>query len=462
MTNKNVYFIGVGGIGMSAIARHYRALEVDVAGYDRMRSALTRALEAEGVAISYADEPGSIPPQFRDPSRTLVVLTPAIPADSAILAYFRAGGFRIVKRAVALGELTAPFKTYCVAGTHGKTTTSTLVAHILRNSKVGCSAFLGGISVNYMTNYWANTSSDAVVTEADEFDRSFLQLSPTAAVITAMDADHLDVYGTHAEVIKAFLEFAAKVRAGGSLIVKKGLPIGREDVAPGVNIVTYAMMDPLADCYATGIHDEAGRYVFDIHLPQGVIEGVRLGVPGLHNVENCVAAAALATVAGASPSEVTAACATFRGDKRRFEIWVETNRAMVIDDYAHHPQEIKTTINAVRALYRGRKLTVAFQPHLYTRTRDLADDFAEALSLADRVWMLDIYPAREAPIPGVSSQMLLSKMKPGVGRLSSKESLADDIVSEDFDIVLIMGAGDIDRLVPAVAEKVKKVAKTED
>ncbi len=462
MTDKNVYFIGVGGIGMSAIARHYRALGTDVAGYDRTRSALTQALEAEGVDVSYTDETGSIPPQFRDPSRTLVVLTPAIPADNAILSYFRAGGFRIVKRAVALGELTAPFKTYCVAGTHGKTTTSTLVAHILRNSKVGCSAFLGGISVNYMTNYWANTSSDAVVTEADEFDRSFLHLSPAAAVITAMDADHLDVYGTHAEVIKAFLEFAAKVRAGGSLIVKKGLPVGREDVAPGVNIVTYAMMDPLADCYATGIHDEAGRYVFDIHLPQGVIEGVRLGVPGIHNVENCVAAAVLATAAGASPGEVVAACATFRGDKRRFEIWVETNRAIVIDDYAHHPQEIKTTINAVRALYRGRKLTVAFQPHLYTRTRDLADDFAEALSLADRVWMLDIYPAREAPIPGVSSQMLLSKMKPGVGRLSSKERLADDIVSEDFDIVLIMGAGDIDRLVPAVAEKVKKVAKISD
>lgn len=462
MTGKNVYFIGVGGIGMSAIARHYRALGTDVAGYDRTRSALTQALEAEGVTISYADDPGSIPQQFRDPSRTLVVLTPAIPADSAILAHFRKGGFRIVKRAVALGELTEPFKTYCVAGTHGKTTTSTLVAHILRNSKVGCSAFLGGISVNYETNYWANTSSDAVVTEADEFDRSFLQLSPAAAVITAMDADHLDIYGTHAEVIKAFLEFAAKVRPGGSLIVKKGLPIGREDVAAGVNIITYAMMDPLADCHAAGVHVEGGRYVFDIHLPQGVIEGVRLGVPGIHNVENCVAAAALATVAGASPSEVKEACASFRGDKRRFEIWVETARAIVIDDYAHHPQEIKTTINAVRALYPGRKLTVAFQPHLYTRTRDLADEFAEALSLADRAWLLDIYPAREAPIPGVSSQMLLGKMKPGVGKLSSKERLAGDIVSEDFDIVLVMGAGDIDRLVPAVAASVKEAARIDN
>lgn len=453
--SKYVYFIGIGGIGMSAIARHFNLLNAHVAGYDRTPSDITRALESEGVAVSYSDDPETIPVAFRDPSQTLVVLTPAIPADSAIWAFFRNGGFRIVKRSVALGELTQPFKTYCVAGTHGKTTTSTLAAHILRHSDVGCSAFLGGISVNYDTNYWADTNSEAVVTEADEFDRSFLQLQPQAAVITAMDADHLDIYGTHAEVIKAFLDFAARVRPGGSLIIKKGLPVGREDVAEGVKIFSYAMLDPLADFYATNVRLIDSRYVFDIQTPFGPISNVRLGVPALHNVENCVAAAALALTAGASPLAVTQACETFRGDKRRFELILERPDAVVVDDYAHHPQEIQTAIRSARDLYPGRKITVAFQPHLYTRTRDLADDFAQALSLADRVWLIPIYPAREEPIPGVSSEMLIGKMKEGVGRLSSKEDLDDNIVSEDFDVVVVMGAGNIADLVPSVAHKVQ-------
>lgn len=452
--NKSVYFIGIGGIGMSAIARHFNLLDVKVAGYDRTPSDITRALEAEGVTVSYADDPDTIPPQFRDPGETLVVLTPAIPPDSAIWAFFRNAGFQIVKRAVALGELTRPFKTYCVAGTHGKTTTSTLAAHILRHSDVGCSAFLGGISVNYDTNYWADTNSEAVVTEADEFDRSFLQLQPQAAVITAMDADHLDIYGTHAEVIKAFLDFAARVRPGGSLIVKKGLPVGREDLAEGVKLFTYAMLDPLADFYASDIRLVQSRYVFDIHTPFGGMLNVRLGVPALHNVENCVAAVALALAAGAAPLAIAHACETFRGDKRRFELIVERPDAVLIDDYAHHPQEIQTAINSARSLYPGRRLTVAFQPHLYTRTRDLADDFAQALSMADRVWLVPIYPAREEPIPGVSSEMLIGKMKEGVGRLSSKDDLARNIVSEDFDVVIVMGAGNIADLVPAVADKI--------
>ncbi len=454
---ERVYFLGIGGIGMSAIARHYRSLGIPVAGYDRTPSDITQKLEAEGAEISYTDSVDSIPQPYRQPQGTLVVLTPAIPPDSRIWAFLRSMGHRIEKRSVALGELTDPLKTYCVAGTHGKTTTSTLMAHIMRQSAIGCSAFLGGVSVNYETNYWGNAQSDVAVTEADEFDRSFLQLHPTGAVITAMDPDHLDIYGTHAEMIKSFLDFAANVRPGGLLIVKNGLPVVSEDVAKDVTIRTYALLDPLADFHAENIRTRDMRYEFDLATPDGLIKDIRLGIPGLHNIENAAAAIAMALHAGATPDEIRSACSSFRGDKRRFEIKLETPCAMVIDDYAHHPQEIRTTLESIRHLYAGRKLTVAFQPHLYTRTRDLADDFAQALSLADRTWLIDIYPAREEPIEGVSSQMLLDRMKPGVGRMSTKATLADDIVSEDFDIVVVMGAGNIDRLVDGITEKVRNV-----
>lgn len=450
---------------MSAIAFHYRLKGIDVAGYDRTPSDLTRSLESKGAVITYADDVSTIPDAFRSAEGTLVILTPAIPPESKIWAFFRAKGHRIEKRAVALGELTRPLKTYCVAGSHGKTTTSTLIAHILRQSSVGCSAFLGGVSVNYDTNYWGDEKSEVAVTEADEYDRSFLQLEPTGAVITAMDPDHLDIYGTHAEMIRAFLEFAGKVRSGGLCLVKKGLPVVGEDVAKGVTVSTYALLDPLADYHAENVSIREERYEFDLATPQGTIKGVRLGLPGFHNIENAVAAAAMALHAGATADEVKRACASFRGNKRRFEIKVERPGAMVIDDYAHHPQEIRTTLESIRSLYPGRRLTVAFQPHLYTRTRDLADDFAEALSLADRTWLIDIYPAREKPIEGVSSKMLLGKMRAGIGRMSTKADLASDIVSEEFDIVVVMGAGDIDRLVPQVAEAVKKAddaRKTKD
>lgn len=455
---ERVYFLGIGGIGMSAIAFHYRMKGVPVAGYDRTASDLTRGLEAKGAAVSYTDDADSIPAEFRSPLGTLVIMTPAIPQDSRIWAFFRSNGHRIEKRAVALGELTRPMRTYCVAGSHGKTTTSTLTAHILRQSGVGCSAFLGGVSVNYGTNYWGTEGCETVVTEADEFDRSFLQLEPTGAVITAMDPDHLDIYGTHANMIEAFLQFAAKVRSGGLCLVKKGLPVVGEDVAAGVKVSTYALLDPLADYHAENVTVRDERYEFDVATPDGPIKGVRLGLPGFHNIENAVAAAALALHAGATPDEIRRACASFKGNKRRFEIKVERPGAIVIDDYAHHPQEIRATLESIRSLYPGRKLTVAFQPHLYTRTRDLADDFAASLSLADRTWLIDIYPARELPIEGVSSSMLLAKMKPGVGRMSSKATLAEDIVSEDFDIVVVMGAGDIDRLVPQIATAVDKAA----
>ncbi|MCI5981977.1 MAG: UDP-N-acetylmuramate--L-alanine ligase [Bacteroidales bacterium] len=453
--SKSVYFIGIGGIGMSAIARHYAMQGYMVAGYDRTPSALTRELESEGIAVSYTDDPATIPSFCSDP-KTMVVLTPAIPADNRIWAHFRNMGHQIVKRSQALGHLTADKETYCVAGTHGKTTTSTLAAHILRQSTMGCSAFLGGISVNYGTNYWGTQTSPVVVTEADEFDRSFLQLRPKAAVITAMDADHLDIYGTHAEVIKAFLQFAALVREGGTLIFRRGLPLGREDVATGVKLLTYAMQDPDADCHAENIRIEGGRYVFSVVTPMGTVADIRMGLPGRHNVENCVAAVALSLTAGVSPEEIRAACASFRGNKRRFEMALETDEALVIDDYAHHPQEIRTTLQSVRELYAGRRVTVAFQPHLYSRTRDLADDFAQALSMADRTWLVDIYPAREQPIEGVNSAMLLGKMKAGVGKLTDKEHLVQSIVSEPTDVVVVMGAGDIDKLVPEIAQAVKR------
>lgn len=451
---SNVYFIGIGGIGMSALARHFAHEGYSVAGYDRTASDITRGLEESGAAVSYADDAATIPATHRDADTTLVVLTPAIPQESAIWAFFRAGGFRIVKRSEALGELTRPKRTFCVAGTHGKTTTSTLAAHILRHSG-GCSAFLGGISVNYATNYWADATSDRVVTEADEFDRSFLHLEPEGAIITSMDADHLDIYGTHAEVIKAFLQFAGLVREGGTLVIRKGLPIGREDVRPGVKIVTYSLLDPDADCHAENLRVESGRYVFDFVCGDTRIADIRLGLPGRHNVENCVAAIALALAAGANTADIAEACSTFRGNKRRFELKVESDSAVVIDDYAHHPKEIEATLRSVRALYPGRRLTVAFQPHLYSRTRDLADEFAEALSMADRTWLLDIYPARELPIEGITTPWLMSKMRPGVGRMSTKESLAADIATEPTDIVVVMGAGNIDALVDGVAAAVR-------
>lgn len=451
---ERVYFLGIGGIGMSAIASHYRQTGVDVAGYDRTPSNLTRGLEAMGAAVTYTDDADTIPLPFRSPDGTLVIITPAIPADSQIWAYFRNGGYRIEKRAVALGELTRPMQTYCVAGTHGKTTTSTLIAHILRQSRKGCTAFLGGVSVNYDTNYWGNASSDIAVTEADEYDRSFLQLSPTGAVITAMDPDHLDIYGTHAEMIKSFLDFAANVKSGGMLLVKKGLPVVREDVAKGVTVSTYALLDPLADYHAERVVAKEGRYEFDICTPSGKIDGVRLGVPGFHNVENAVAAAAMALRAGATVQDVKDACLTFRGDRRRFEIKVETPTAMVIDDYAHHPQEIRTTIESVRSLYPGRRLTVAFQPHLYTRTRDFYPEFAESLSLADEVILTEIYPARELPIEGVSSNLIYDQLKPGVKRTLTTKAEVPNLIRkrEDLDIVVILGAGDLDNDVPQITE----------
>lgn len=458
---KNIYFVGIGGIGMSALARHFKAIGYNVAGYDRTRTALTNEIEAEGIAITFDDKVEAIPQLFCDKEQTKIVFTPAVPADNNILTYFRTNGFDIVKRAAMLGELTSQADAICIAGTHGKTTTSTIVAHILRNSSVGCSAFLGGISNNYNTNYWSNVNSQFVVTEADEYDRSFLALHPYLSLITAMDADHLDIYGTKNEVIKAFKQYASQTTIGGSLVCKLGLPITTDDIDEDVELFTYSATDSDADFFAFGIKLSGDRYHFSVSTPFGIIRDVTLGVPGRHNIENAVAAIALAMLAGAEEDEVRNALKTFTGNRRRFQYRIEDKRFVMIDDYAHHPAEISTMLNSVREMYGNRKVTVVFQPHLYTRTRDFAPEFAKALSLADRILLLDIYPARELPIEGVSSQMLAKLMTKADVQLTTKETLVADILQHPLDVLIMMGAGNIDAMVPMVEEKIKELLKVQ-
>lgn len=451
----NIYFVGIGGIGMSALARHFNALGENVAGYDRTSTRLTDEIEAEGIKITFDDNVDNIPNDFRDKDNTVVVYTPAIPNDNKIMSFFKQNGFEIVKRAVMLGKLTNDTNAICIAGTHGKTTTSTLTAHILRNSQIGCSAFLGGISANYDTNYWSNTQSQYVVTEADEFDRSFLQLHPYISLITAMDADHLDIYGTHKEVIKAFHQFAAQTVVGGSLVYKYGLNFDESKVDEDSEIFTYARENDKADFYAFGIKLIGNHYHFSINSPFGIIDDIELGLPGLHNVENAVAAAALALLAGAEPDEIKGAMKTFIGNRRRFQYRIDTEKFCLIDDYAHHPEEIRTMLTSLRSIYKNRRITVVFQPHLYTRTRDFANEFANALSIADRILLLDIYPARELPIEGVNSQMLANKMSNANVKLTTKDSLYDDIIAEPLDVLVMMGAGNIDAMVPAIEKRIK-------
>ncbi len=459
MKNERVYFVGIGGIGMSAIARHFNSIGVKVAGYDRTATPLTAELEAEGIGISYADSEDEIPAEFRSPQGTSVVYTPAIPADSAILSFFRKNGFTVEKRAAVLGRLVSEnYNPICIAGTHGKTTTSTLTAHILRGSEVGCSAFLGGISVNYNTNYWHDPKSSLMVTEADEYDRSFLHLHPYLALITATDADHLDIYGTHDEVKKAFLQFAQQTQPGGAVVYNLKASLDLDAIDEDIELFSYSLSDAKSDFYASNIKLENGRYTFSVNTPMGVVKNLTIGLPGLHNIENAVGAVALATLAGATESEISSALASFRGNRRRFEVRIATDDFCLIDDYAHHPEEIRTMLTSVKKMYAGRDLTVVFQPHLYTRTRDFADGFASALSLADHVILLDIYPAREEPIEGVTSQMLLQKITTDAS-LVSKEELCSALTQSKRDIVIMMGAGNIDALVPVVEQYMKDFLK---
>ena len=446
---KNVYFIGIGGIGMSAIARYFKRKGLEVSGYDRTPSALTDALQEEGIGVHFVDDPGFIP---KDTDGTLVIYTPAIPADNKELTFVREHGYRVVKRSLSLGEITRGQKCLAVAGTHGKTTTSTLVAHILTEAGDGCSAFLGGISKNYGTNLLVS-DVPTVVAEADEFDRSFLQLHPAIAVITAMDADHLDIYGDLEHVQEAFRAFASQV--SGVLIKKLGLPVSPEDTRAKIH--TYHFDDPAADFHAENIRrGELGHFTFDLVYPRGVIKDITPGIPGWVYIENSIAAAAVCLVHGTDPEAVRHAIGTFRGVQRRMDVHVNRPGMTYIDDYAHHPQELATTISSIRGMFPGRKLTAVFQPHLYSRTQDLASEFAEALSAVDELILLDIYPAREKPIPGVTSEIILKDVTAPVKSLITKDKLMETLAKEELDVLVTFGAGDIDRFVGPITEMLEK------
>lgn len=442
---KNIYFIGIGGIGMSAIARYYKFKGCNVSGYDKTPSELTGELIAEGIGVHYEDNTDFIP---KDVENTLVVYTPAIPHDLKELLYVQEHGYTLLKRSKTLGEIAKGQRCLAVAGTHGKTTTSTLLAHIFTDSKVGCSAFLGGISKNYDTNLLVS-HNPTIVAEADEFDRSFLQLFPEIAVITAMDADHLDIYGDLKHVHEAFQAFAGQV--SGTVITKLGL-----DITPNhtkARIMRYSYNDPRADFYADNLRkDECGYFTFNLKYPDGVINDCRVGVPGWVNVENAVAASAIALVYGIDPEAIRHALGTFLGVKRRFDIHVNRPGCAYIDDYAHHPNEISTAISSMRDIFPGRRLTAIFQPHLYTRTRDFADEFAKALSAVDKLILLDIYPAREEPIPGVSSRLIFDKVTAPEKVLLKKEMLMKYLEDEKIDTLITFGAGNIDRFIPQITE----------
>jgi UDP-N-acetylmuramate--alanine ligase len=445
---KNVYFIGIGGIGMSAIARYYKFKGFEVSGYDRTPSELTHELEDEGIAVHYEDNVDFIP---KDVEETLVVYTPAIPKDMGELVYVEEHGYKVIKRSKVLGEITQGQRCLAVAGTHGKTTTSTLTAHIMTEGGEGCSAFLGGISKNYDTNMLVD-HNPTVVVEADEFDRSFLQLHPEIAVITAMDADHLDIYGDLAHVRAAFKEFASQVT--GTVIAKLGLDISSVDTR--ARILHYALDDERADFYGTdGRPDECGHFHFDLHWPGGVIRDVRVGTPGWVNMENSIAAAAICLTYGMEPEKVKAAIGSFQGVKRRFDVHVSSPRLTYIDDYAHHPQELATAISSMRDVFPGRKITAVFQPHLYTRTRDFAAEFAQALSGVDKLILLDIYPARELPIEGVTSEIIFKDVTAPEKVLITKEELLDYLKDEPLDVLVTFGAGNVDRFIEPITEMLK-------
>ncbi len=445
---KNVYFIGVGGIGMSALARYYNIKGYKVSGYDKTPSALTAQLEEEGIEVHYEDRPDLVPASVED---TLVIWTPAI-HELKELDLVREKGYRVVKRAFALGEVAKGKRCLAVAGTHGKTTTSTLTAHIFRESGEGCTAFLGGVSRNYGTNLLVS-DNDVIVAEADEFDRSFHCLFPEIAVITAIDADHLDIYGDYAHVLEAFKIFASQV--SGAVIAKKGVPLSAEDTP--AQFLTYHYNDPAADFHAENIRtDDCGHFIYDLRHPGGLLEGVRVGTPGRVNAENSVAAAAIALTYGLDPEAVKHAVGTFEGVKRRLEIHVNKPGVAYVDDYAHHPAELAAAIASLRDIFPGRKITAVFQPHLYTRTRDFAPEFAKSLSAVDKLILLPIYPAREEPIPGVTSDIILNEVTAPERVLVEKEKLMEYIEKEPVDVLVTFGAGNIDRFIGPITELLGK------
>ena len=446
---KAVYFVGAGGIGMSAIARYFLHRGLVVAGYDRTPSALTRELEKEGMAIHYEERVDLIPLPCRQPSSCLVIYTPAVPNDHAELVYFREHGFEIEKRAQVLGTLTRMHKALCVAGTHGKTTTSTMCAHILHQSHVDCNAFLGGISKNYHTNYILS-ESDYVVIEADEFDRSFHWLRPWMSVITATDPDHLDIYGTKEAYLESFNHYSSLIQPGGTLIIHSGLEM-KARLQEGVTCYEYALAE--GDFHAENIVINNGAITFDFISPLENVPGVELGQPVPINIENGVAAMAMAQLCGCTADELREGMRSYGGVDRRFDFKIKRPELVFLSNYAHHPQEILQSAKSIRALYANRHITAIFQPHLYTRTRDFYKEFADSLSILDEVVLCDIYPAREQPIPGVSSQLIYDHLRPGVERsLVSKADVLNFVAHRDFDVLIVLGAGDLDDMVPEMTK----------
>ena len=453
---KSIYFVGAGGIGMAALERYFLARGFRVAGYDLTRTQLTDALVSEGVEICFDEAAALIPDYCKNPADTLVVYTPAIPASHEGLNYFRNGGFTVMKRADLLGLITRSTKGLCFSGTHGKTTTSSMAAHILHCSEIGCNAFLGGILRNYDSNLLLSATSPYSVIEADEFDRSFHHLSPYIAVITATDPDHLDIYGTEEAYLESFAHFTELIQPGGTLLLHTGLKV-KPRVPRGVRTVTYSRTE--GDYHAANVRKGNGEIVFDFVTPDGVVADVKLGVPVDINIENAVAAMAVCHMVGVPAQVLREAIGSFLGAKRRFEFWLKEpgdDGTVVIDDYAHHPDELKASIRSVKDLYPHRKLTVVFQPHLYTRTRDFAPEFAEALSLADEVILLNIYPARELPIPGVTSEIILRDIKCPNKVICDKTDLINQIKNRNFEVLLTAGAGDVCNYLPQIVEEVRK------
>ncbi len=450
---KAVYFVGAGGIGMSAIARYFIHRGMVVAGYDKTRTELTKQLEREGMMIHYEENVDEIPQACRDRGSCLVVYTPAIPTEHREMRYFRANGFEMQKRAQVLGTLTRAHKGLCVAGTHGKTSTSTMCAHIMHQSHLGCNAFLGGISKNYDSNYILSDKSDYVVIEADEFDRSFHWLSPWMTVITSTDPDHLDIYGTKEAYLESFRHYTELIQPGGALIIHTDLEM-QADVRQGVNTYTYSREQ--GDFHAENIVIDKGEITFDFISPIKSVTGVKLGQPIPINIENGVAAMAMAQLCGCTADELKYGMETYHGVKRRFDFKIRTPKRVLLSDYAHHPKEILQCAKSLRELYPDRKLTVIFQPHLYSRTRDFYQDFAHALSHFDEVILTEIYPAREKPIPGITSQLIYDNLEQGVERLIiDKDSVLELAKKRDFDVLTILGAGDLDNAVPAIAQIIK-------
>ena len=442
----SVYFVGAGGIGMSALIRYFLSQGKIVAGYDRTATPLTQKLIEEGAQIHYEDDVNLIPACCKQESQTLVIYTPAIPDDHKELTFFRAGNFNIQKRAQVLGLITRNSKGLCVAGTHGKTTTSTMAAHLLHQSSVKCTAFLGGISKNYESNLLLSQTSPYTVIEADEFDRSFHHLTPWISVITSTDPDHLDIYGTKEAYLESFRHYTTLIQPGGALILHTNLEM-KPDVQPGVKIYTYSRHE--GDFHAENICIGDGEIIFDFVAPDTRIDNIQLGVPVSVNIDNGIAAMALAHLAGATNEEIAQAMQNFRGVDRRFDFRLKTAQYALLSDYAHHPAEIMQSLRSMRQLYKDRKLTAIFQPHLYTRTRDFYREFAESLSLADEVILTEIYPARELPIEGVSSQLIYDNLKPSVEKtLCRKEEVAALLQRNKTEIVIILGAGDLDNYMP--------------